>query len=284
MSAKSIQKVSVHGGHSGQFCHHARDSLEEVIKAYIDQGYSWIGLTEHMPPLSDDMRYPDEVADNLSAQFLKDRFKEYFQECARLQTKYSESIEIYTAFETEAYSGSPEFVKQLIASAQPDYIVGSVHHVKGICIDFDAGHYQQAVVACGGIENLYLEYFDAQYEMIQTLTPSVVGHFDLIRIFDNEYKQRLATEPVWNRIERNLKLLAENKLILDYNLRGLYKGHEPYPCLPIVKAARDLGIAIVPGDDSHGVSSVGKHFETGVNILSSVGVSTDWKKPALIKY
>ena len=44
-----IQKVSIHGGHSGQYCCHAEDTLEEIVLAYIEHGYTWVGLTEHMP-------------------------------------------------------------------------------------------------------------------------------------------------------------------------------------------------------------------------------------------
>ena len=50
--------VSVHGGHSGQFCGHAKDTLEEIVLAYIDQRYPWVGITEHMPPVSDAFVYP----------------------------------------------------------------------------------------------------------------------------------------------------------------------------------------------------------------------------------
>jgi histidinol-phosphatase (PHP family) len=80
----AIEKVSVHGGHSGQFCHHASDSLEEVIRAYVAEGFSWVGITEHMAPLSDALRYPDEVEDDLGADYLLDRFRTYLVNAAVL--------------------------------------------------------------------------------------------------------------------------------------------------------------------------------------------------------
>jgi hypothetical protein len=42
-------KVSVHGGHSGEFCGHAADTLEQIVERYIELGFEWICLTEHMP-------------------------------------------------------------------------------------------------------------------------------------------------------------------------------------------------------------------------------------------
>ncbi len=41
MSRKNREKyVSIHGGHSGEFCSHAQDSLEEMVQEYIRQGFN----------------------------------------------------------------------------------------------------------------------------------------------------------------------------------------------------------------------------------------------------
>jgi len=284
IKVSAMEKVSVHGGHSGQFCHHASDSLEQVIRAYISHGFSWVGITEHMAPSSDATRYPDEQQDKLSAKFLKQRFGDYFAECKALKEKYRDQIEIFCAFETETYEGSDVFVKELVAELKPDYLVGSVHHVNGICIDYDESHFELAVESCGGIISLYAHYLDAQYEMLQALEPAVVGHFDLIRKFDPAYLESFKTLEIWQRIERNLGFIADKNLILDFNLRGFDKTSEQYPSMPVLKTALALGIAVVPGDDSHGVNSVGRNYERGVELLVSLGADTNWPRPALIQY
>ena len=121
--------VSVHGGHSGQFCHHATDTLEEVIRAYIDHGFSWVGITEHVPGLSDHLLYPDQKEAGLTPSLLYDRFAAYITECRRLKEKYASKIQIFVAMEIETYSGYEEFVPLLIERFRPEYIVGSVHFV-----------------------------------------------------------------------------------------------------------------------------------------------------------
>ncbi len=279
-----IQKVSVHGGHSGEFCHHAKDSLESVIRAYIDQGFTWVGITEHMAPMSDAWRYPDEQQNNLTSDFLLQRFRDYFAECRTLAEKYAGRIEIMTAFETETHEGSEAQVKKLVDELRPDYLVGSVHHVAGHCIDYDAEHFQRAVEAAGGLVKLYCAYFDVQYDMLRALEPAVVGHFDLIRKFDADYQRTLQYAAVWERMERNLNFIAEKNLILDFNLRGFDRAMEQYPSMPALRAAIERGIAIVPGDDSHGVKSVGRNYVRGVSILLEMGVDTLWRKPQKIQY
>ena len=277
---QKIEKVSVHGGHSGQFCNHATDSLEEIVRAYIDQGFSWVGITEHTPAPTEDLLDQDQREAGLTPALLVERFEGYMKECRRLQHRYREQIRVFTAMEIETYSANEEFVPHLIERFSPDYIVGSVHFVADINFDYSPQLYDKAARAVGSIDQLYHRYFDLQYEMIGRLQPAVVGHFDLIRIFDAGYRTRLEKPDIVEKIRRNLKLIKELDLILDFNLRALCKGaEEPYISASILEIVRHYDIAVVPGDDSHGLSSVGNYFEQGVSILQKYGFSTDWKQP-----
>lgn len=277
--------VSVHGGHSGQFCQHATDTLETIIEKYIELGFSWVGITEHTPAISEDLLDPGQRQQGITPQSLMQQFEEYFPECRRLRQEHGQQIEIFAAMEIETYSGYLEFVPMLITRFQPDYIVGSIHFVDDIIIDYSKELYMVAAKAAGSVTDLYVRYFDQQYEMIEKLNPAVVGHFDLVRIFDQDYQKRLQLPVIQQRIERNLALIKERELIMDLNLRALLKGaKEPYISRPILERAFELGIAVVPGDDSHGLSSVGAHVEDGIALLKEVGFSTTWAKPRLIQY
>jgi histidinol-phosphatase (PHP family) len=272
--------VSVHGGHSGQFCNHACDTLEELIRAYISRGFAWVGLTEHMPPTHDWYLYPEERHAGLDAKALQARFGEYITEARRCQNAFQDRIEILVGFETEAYPGGIEFALELMARYSPDYVVGGVHHLGDIPFDYNADEYKRAARAVGGMEQLYCRYFDLQHDMIQALRPAVVAHFDLIRIFDPDYPRHLQLPAVARRIERNLERIARLDLILDFNTAALRKGaREPYIAQPILQKARQLGISVVPGDDSHSVETVGAGIHQGIGILSQMGFDLNWRKP-----
>ena len=135
--------VSVHGGHSGDFCNHALDSLEDIVKAYIKKGFAWAGITEHMPPVTDAFMYPDERAAGWDAGRLYARFATYMSKCRELRERYAEDLDIYVGFETELTSGALLFTKRLIEEFRPDYIVGSLHHVDDISFDFSKEEYFQ---------------------------------------------------------------------------------------------------------------------------------------------
>lgn len=274
--------VSVHGGHSGQFCSHAVDSLEEIIQTYISKRFRWVGISEHAPAPTDDLLYRDQKEAGLTPHYLFDQFGEYINECRRLQEKYKDEITIFTAIEIETYSGYEQFVPHMIRSFAPDYLVGSVHFVNDLNFDYSAEMYGKTVDSVGGIDLLYEIYFDIQYEMISLLRPSVIGHFDLIRIFDPDYRYRLKKPSIMSRVRRNLELIKKYDLIMDFNLRALAKGaDEPYISRPILEMVRDCGISVVPGDDSHGISSVGNYMEEGIALLQKAGFNTEWKQPAM---
>ena len=276
------QRVSVHGGHSADYCQHAGDSLDARIEAYLNQKFLWIGVTEHMPPVSDAFLYPDEQAAGLTAAVMQQRFARYVAHCRALQARYAGLLTIFVGMETEAYTGAVSYAARLQQQFHLDYVVGSVHHVADIPIDMDIAAYHKAMTACNGIENLYAAYFDLQYNMILTLQPSVVGHFDLIRIFDPDYPDHLKCPSVWRRICRNLEAVASLKLILDLNVRARVKGAiETYISAPILEKARDMGISVVPGDDSHSVDTVGRYIDEGISRLQAAGFSTDWPQPRL---
>ncbi len=279
-NSNPISFVSVHGGHSGEFCNHAKDTLEEIINAYIKKGFKWVGITDHIPPVSDRFLYQDEKEAGLNAQIMYVRFRKYISACRNLQKKYADAIKIYVAFETETYSGYESHIRKLIQEFQPDYIVGSVHHVDDIPFDYSPELYAMAAEACGGLDALYCRYFDRQYEMIHALKPSVVGHFDLIRLYDADYLSRLEKPEIQQRIHRNLDSIKSFGLILDFNLRALAKGAtKPYISRNILLRALNMGIPVVPGDDSHGTDSVGLNIEKGIRLLQQTGFNCGWRKP-----
>lgn len=276
----SIPLVSIHGGHSGQFCSHATDTLEKVLQAYIAKGFSWVGITEHMPPVADQFMYDEERNAGFDAVALMDRFHKYMTEGRRLQKKYADQLEVFIAFETEACTGAMDLTRQLIEKYRPDYVLGGIHHVEDIPFDSGVDEYRRAVDACGDVETLYCRYFDLQHEMMQAIRPKVVAHFDLIRIFDDDYAQRLRQPAVLRRIQRNLQCMADGDLIMDFNVAALRKGAaEPYVSKPILEMARDMGIAVVPGDDSHGAGMAGACIEEGIALLRASGINTRWRKP-----
>lgn len=277
---KSQRLVSIHGGHSGEFCNHAEDTLEEVIQTYIQKGFAWVGITEHIPPPNDGLLYEDERKAGHTASTLQERFSRYIERCRGLKEKYADRISVLVGFEGEAYTGFLEHTKDLIREFQPDYFIGSVHHVRDECFDVGKKRYDEIARTSGGLIPMYCAYFDTQLELIEALKPPVIGHFDYIRIFDAEYPAHLSEPDVKARIERNLERISAYGLILDFNVSSFREGgSEPYVSGWILQRALALGIRVIPGDDSHGTKTVGLAVEDGIQTLKETGFDTGFPLP-----
>jgi histidinol-phosphatase (PHP family) len=133
-----------------------------------------------------------------------------------------------------------QIIRGVLTKYPFDFFMGSIHHTHTIPIDFDRNTYEKARDAAGGTdEKLFEDYFESQYEMLQTLQPPIVGHFDLIRLLsdyrDADFKDM---KGVWEMIPRNLQFIASYGGILELNASGLRKGlAEPYPCMPICQVS-----------------------------------------------
>lgn len=272
--------------HSGQFCPgHAKDQLEDIVKHAISIGYKTMGLTEHMPRYSASDLYPEELDDPQALSCLPPRHLAFLSEAARLRSVYSSQIQILIGFESEWIgSGTSSYlphVRALASDPAVDYFVGSVHHAAGVPIDYDAAFYARAVAACGGTEEgLYASYYDSQYEMLTALEPRVVGHFDLIRLLSTEPGRELRGWEggrVWEKVRRNLAVVAGYGGLLECNTSALRKGlEEPYPSREVAEEWLRLGGRFTMSDDSHGIAQVATNYGRGLAFLESLGVREVW--------
>lgn len=226
-----------HHSHSGQFCGHAKDTLEEVVQDAITKKLHTFCTTEHIPRHSVDF-YPEEVGVHTEASLVK-LFDDYYVETCRLREKYSDRIRLFVGFEGEwIRATSLDIINGLLTKYRFDLFIGSVHHMHTLPIDYDAEMYQQARDISGGTdEALYADYFDDQLRMLQALKPPIVGHLDLIRLKSDDPERSFKTWPqVWEKIIRNLTYIASYGGVLELNSASLRKGmSEPYPKVEICK-------------------------------------------------
>ncbi|KUJ16562.1 histidinol phosphate phosphatase H [Mollisia scopiformis] len=263
--------------HSGQFCPgHAKDVLEQIIQTAIARGMTTFGLTEHMPRDSEKDLYPEEE----SIAPLAPRHQAYLLEAQRLREKYADQITLLIGFEGEYIRPSyGPFIKELAADPAVDYFIGSVHHVHEIPIDYDKKLYSAAREKAGGSDERFFEdYFDLQYEMLKELKPRVVGHFDLIRLLAEDPGRDLRDwKGVWEKVERNLKVIVEQGGLMEINSAGLRKGlKEPYPMRCVVEKYLEMGGMLTLSDDSHGIDQVGTCYAATIGYIESFGVVDVW--------
>jgi histidinol-phosphatase (PHP family) len=116
-----------------------------------------------------------------------------------------------------------------------EYIVGSVHHVRGIPIDFDLATFQSCLGTFEGeteqerMEGFLCAYFEAQYEVLERFRPEIVGHIDLCRLYNPLLLFSNYPEAV-ERLERNIRFAVEYGALFEVSAAPFRKGWETgYP-------------------------------------------------------
>lgn len=199
-----------------------------------------------------------------------------------------------------------ELSKLLKAHEEIDYVVGSVHHVSGVSIDFDRPNYLRALADCcsptatmtrnvsgelvmaeavnevkepetmADIEDFVGRYLDAQYEMITTQQPEVIGHFDLCMLFTPQISLK-DSETVWEKVERNVDAAVGYGALFEANAAAFRKGWQSsYPAPDVLQLILSRGGRVCLSDDSHGVSYVGLNYGRLREYLVKQGVEEVW--------
>ncbi len=312
-----------HHSHSGQFCAHAKDDLADILAHARSLGFSHFHLTEHCPRQHARDLYPEEKEAKLTPQDLSKRFLTYLAHARSLQQLHSCSeFQVLVGCETENLNGAREgeptdsltfLISQLeclhsrdLADVEPasvgldtvDFLVGSVHHVAGVPIDFDhetfrrarelyAEGEERAAAESIAYAKLVIEYLERQYEVMQRLRPEVIGHMDLFRLYEPDFRLRPDSahkspadewlDKAWSLMTRNVRYATAYGALFEANSAALRKGWKTsYPGAEILELILECGGRICLSDDSHGISYVALNYPRMREYLLSADVQDIW--------
>jgi histidinol-phosphatase (PHP family) len=189
---------------------------------------------------------------------LAKQFENFLDEAHRLKSKYASQIALLVGLETEyIHDGDLDQLDSLLERHSPriEYLVGSVHHVYGIPIDFDLPTFHKALYSGetrmtehGAQERLLVGYFDAQYRLLERFRPEIIGHLDLCRLYNPEL--RFADYPVaYEKMERNVRYAVEYGALFEINAAALKKNWETaYPGRDVVEVSPVPSNIVVASD------------------------------------
>lgn len=194
----------------------------------------------------------------------------------------------------------------LASHPEIDYVVGSVHHVDGVSIDFDRGTWLRAVADVGeggttmarsssgaltlapghnaprepqgmrDLERFLCAYLDAQFEMLRRQQPEVVGHFDLCLLWTPDVSLQDSAD-VWSKVVRNVEYAVGYGALFEANAAAVRKGwSSSYPGPDVLRLILATGGRICLSDDSHGVAFVGLNYAKMREYLVREGVREVW--------
>ncbi len=277
-------RVSLHGGHSGEFCEHAAGTLRQTLEAAVKAGFRVYGVSEHAPHTEARFLTREEREKGWDIARLQRNFAEYTCAIGALAEEFADRLLVLRGYEAEIVPSSSyrsqmqgyREAKNEEGTSVFDYCVGSVHYVDEIVIDYTPALFLKAVEHCGGFEPFVVRYYTEVVKMVTTLKPEVVGHLDLYKRFAASAEKAgedLQTGPIRKAALTALEAIRNAGAILDLNTAGWRKGlGEPYPAPWIVQEACRREIPFCFGDDSHKPEDVGAGLDRARDYLLANGV------------
>lgn len=262
----SCLKIVRDGHIHSHYCPHGtKDSFYMYIKKALEEGLEEISFTEHMhlPGVFMDEGILKQCSPS------EEEIKKYFEELKVVKETYKDKIKINIGLEVDYIEGYEEETKRILdkyGSNLEDAIL-SVHFLRlddgYYCMDMSPDDFGKIAEKLGGVEEVYNKYYETLLKAIESdlgkYKPRRIGHPTLVRIFNKEYPINYNNDKL---LESIVQALQEREYEIDYNTAGLRKKHcgEVYPSGKFLDLARDYGIKVVYGSDSHRSADVGKNF------------------------
>ncbi len=238
-------------------CNHAVGECREYVEMALSRGITAFGFSCHAP-----MDLDREYRMNLN------EVDDYMSEVCEIRDEFAGRIDIKLAFEVDFVDKKSHLIEARILELRKikavDYLIGSVHFLNEWSFDNLAyiGNYVGK-----DIDSVWREYLQSIANMAQSGHFDIVGHFDLLKIFNNR-----PNPAVFSDIERTLDAIKDNDMAIEINGAGLDKQiAEIYPSKDILRLAYKKEIPISFGSDAHAPQNAGIYKDKMIALAQEVG-------------
>lgn len=253
--------------HTNYCPHGTMDSMEEYINVAIARGLKEVSFTEHAPLPKN---FQDPAPERDSAMSWSD-LSNYFVEGEKWKQKYRDQIKVHIGFEVDYIEGFETDTRYFLNQYGEliDDAILSVHMLKlpdgsYVCLDYSADEFKRIISLFGDVDTVYQAYYQTILKAVDAdlgaFKPKRIGHLTLVEKFSRKYPAR---NDFANQLEPILQKIKENQLALDLNTAGLFKEdcQTLYPNPSVINRAKELGINLVPGSDSHEAKTIARGYD-----------------------
>ncbi|MBE3022514.1 MULTISPECIES: histidinol-phosphatase [Campylobacter] len=241
-------KVDLHNHTT--LCNHATGEIDEYIKQAIKLNCEIYGISDHAP-----MKYDEAYRMNFAQMNL------YESMVLKAKEDFKDKIKILLGYEVDFLDG---FIDERVLARDVDYFIGSVHFIGGWGFDNPEfiGEYSNK-----NIDDIWREYFACIEQLAKCGKFDIVGHFDLMKLFNFMPKTDIRI-----LAKDAIKEIKKANLALEINSAGLRKpAAEQYPSVELLELVYEAQIPISFGSDAHDPLQVGADNGLCENLARKMG-------------
>lgn len=175
------------------------------------------------------------------------QMNEYENSILDVKEKYKKELHVLLAYEIDFLEG---YIDERVLKANVDYFIGSVHFINKWGFDNPEfiGEYKNR-----DINKIWEEYFEAIEHLAKSKLFHIVGHIDLIKVFNF-----LPTKDIKSIAKKAIQEIKKADLVVEINAAGYRKPvKEAYPSNDILSMLAEYDIPITFSSDAHKIEQIG---------------------------
>lgn len=264
-------------------------SLLHTVEKAIATGMHTLGISDHSPlPFENSFAIKEHDVE------------QYCAEVRSLQQHLADKIHLYLSLEIDYIPGMSTGFAAWKQQYNLDYVIGSIHLVGAESEDnlwFTDGPlrdtYDEGLNRFygGDIRRAVRAFYDQTNLMITGETFDVIGHFDKIKMHNQD--RYFTEDELWYRhlVRETIDLIASRQLIVELNTRGVYKGRSKsfFPSDWILRELHERGVPVIISSDAHHPDELQKLFAEASAALKACGyketlhfTGKGWKEVPLV--
>ncbi len=247
-----------HSNHSDD----AEDTMRAMALAAVERGIRRMCFTDHADECSDPacLSYPPNP--------FFSQAEEMFAEYGRVRDELKDRIDLLFGAEVSSINHAPETARRYWEDPRLDFIIGSVHNVRGRD-DFYFMKYESEA-QCAEVTE---EYLDEYLEITRLGLCDVLGHIG----YPEKYMVRrgflASVKDYPEKLTAVLRSCVEHGIGIEVNTSGLRCSlGKTIPDEPVLRLYRSLGGELITaGSDAHSVGDAAKGIAEAYELLRACG-------------
>ena len=174
-------------------------------------------------------------------------------------------LPVKVALEVDYLAGRETEIRAVVDAFEWDYLLGSVHLLDGLAVDWDAAPGWERYPA----DEVWRRYADAVCAAADTGIYDSMAHPDLAKVFG---QRPPAADALYRRIADAFEAAGVCAEVSSAGYRRALG--ELYPSPPLLAMLHERGVPVTLGSDAHEPSGVGRDFDRAVAELHRAGYRT----------
>ncbi len=239
-------------------CHHAEGEPEAFVEKALALGMDAYGIADHAPAPPDREPFDDW---RMSCADLPS----YFQWIDRARAAArGTGLRILAGLECDWLPGIAPWIEKLRGEYDWDYLIGSVHYLGSLGSVDDALYENKCLT--GSVESDWEAYWRAIRDMIESGLFDIVGHIDLVKIWN-----RRPDGDLMRYYAPALDALEGSGQIVELNTAGWHKTcARQYPDDALLAELLRRRIPVAVDSDAHRPDHLSRDWERATQLLSQL--------------